>query len=135
MLSVDSPQASRSRPSRRRIRTAAADLEQVGGELHRLLGATGSGRFRYDARNPLPHDLVIVDETSMVSLPLMARLLGAVRPDATLVLVGDPFQLASVEAGLDYDISGSLLFHTSSDDVADCMWKKGHYVTQGPMVP
>ena len=47
----------------------------------------------------------------------------------------DHDQLASVEAGLDYDISGSLLFHTSSDDVADCMWKNGHYVTQGPMVP
>jgi exodeoxyribonuclease V alpha subunit len=42
---------------------------------------------------------VVVDEMSMVSLPLMARLLDAVRPDATLVLVGDPFQLASVEAG------------------------------------
>ena len=67
--------------------------------LHRLLGATGGGRYRHDAANPLPHDLVIVDETSMVSLPLMARLLDAVRPDATVVLVGDPFQLASVEAG------------------------------------
>ncbi len=43
--------------------------------------------------------MVVVDETSMVSLPLMARLLDAVRPDATLVLVGDPFQLVSVEAG------------------------------------
>jgi exodeoxyribonuclease V alpha subunit len=79
---------------------AAEAMNAVGATtLHRLLGATGSGRFRYDARNPLPHDLVIVDETSMVSLPLMARLLGAVRPDATLVLVGDPYQLASVEAG------------------------------------
>ena len=67
--------------------------------LHRLLGATGGGRYRHDAANPLPHDLVIVDETSMVSLPLMARLLDAVRPEATVVLVGDPFQLASVEAG------------------------------------
>jgi exodeoxyribonuclease V alpha subunit len=67
--------------------------------VHRLLGATGTGQFRHDARNPLPHDLVIVDESSMVSLPLMARLLSAVRPDATVVLVGDPFQLASVEAG------------------------------------
>jgi exodeoxyribonuclease V alpha subunit len=43
--------------------------------------------------------MVVVDETSMVSLGMMARLLDAVRPDATLVLVGDPFQLASVEAG------------------------------------
>lgn len=69
--------------------------------LHRLLGwAPGTGgRFRHDHDQPLPHDLVIVDETSMVSLPLLSRLLDAVRPDARLVLVGDPDQLASVEAG------------------------------------
>ena len=67
--------------------------------VHRLLGWTPGVEFRHDATNPLPHDLVVVDETSMVSLPLMARLLAAVRPDATLVLVGDPYQLASVEAG------------------------------------
>ena len=67
--------------------------------LHRLLGARAGEKPRHDRLNPLPHDLVVVDETSMVSLPLMARLLDAVRPDATLVLVGDPYQLASVEAG------------------------------------
>lgn len=67
--------------------------------IDRLLGWTPGVEFRHDATNPLPHDLVVVDETSMVSLPLMARLLAAVRPDATLVLVGDPYQLASVEAG------------------------------------
>jgi exodeoxyribonuclease V alpha subunit len=47
----------------------------------------------------LPHTVVIVDESSMVSLSLMAKLLDAVRPSARLVLVGDPRQLASVEAG------------------------------------
>jgi exodeoxyribonuclease V alpha subunit len=68
--------------------------------LHRLLGArVGSSRFRHHAGAPLPADVVIVDETSMVALPLMARLLDAMRPDARLVLVGDPGQLASVEAG------------------------------------
>ncbi|MFZ2056214.1 MAG: exodeoxyribonuclease V subunit alpha [Acidimicrobiales bacterium] len=67
--------------------------------LHRLLGAHKGRKPRHDRFEPLPNDLVVVDETSMVSLPLMARLLDAVRPDATLVLVGDPFQLASVEAG------------------------------------
>lgn len=69
--------------------------------LHRLLGwRPGSrSRFRHDRTNHLPHDLVVVDETSMVSLSLMARLLEAVRSDAHLVLVGDPHQLASVEAG------------------------------------
>jgi exodeoxyribonuclease V alpha subunit len=69
--------------------------------LHRLLGwRPGShSRFRHHAGNRLPHDVVIVDETSMVSLSLMARLLEAVRPDARLILVGDPGQLTSIEAG------------------------------------
>jgi len=68
--------------------------------MHRLLGWTwGRGRFAYDAANRLPHDLVIVDEMSMVSLPMAAKLLAAVRDDAAVVLVGDPYQLESIEAG------------------------------------
>jgi exodeoxyribonuclease V alpha subunit len=69
--------------------------------IHRLLGRRpdSESRFRHDRRQRLPHDTVIVDETSMVSLSLMANLLDAVRPDARVVLVGDPEQLASVEAG------------------------------------
>jgi len=68
--------------------------------LHRLLGwRPGTRRFRYDRTQRLPVDVVVVDETSMVSLSMMARLLEAVRPQARLVLVGDPDQLASVEAG------------------------------------
>jgi exodeoxyribonuclease V alpha subunit len=69
--------------------------------LHRLLGRRpGShSRFRHHRGNRLPHDVVIVDETSMVSLSLMARLVEAVRPEARLILVGDPGQLASIEAG------------------------------------
>jgi exodeoxyribonuclease V alpha subunit len=67
--------------------------------IHGLLGFGSWTSFRHDRDHPLLHDLVIVDETSMVSLPLLARLLDAVRPEARLVLVGDPFQLASIEAG------------------------------------
>ncbi|OBA81093.1 exodeoxyribonuclease V subunit alpha [Mycobacterium sp. 1164966.3] len=69
--------------------------------LHRLLGRRpdSSSRFRHDRANRLPHDVIVVDETSMVSLTLMARLLEAIRPDARLILVGDADQLASVEAG------------------------------------
>jgi exodeoxyribonuclease V alpha subunit len=69
--------------------------------LHRLLGSRpdSRSRFRHDRHNRLPFDVVIVDETSMVSLSMMARLLEAVRPESRLVLVGDPDQLASVEAG------------------------------------
>ncbi|MEJ7756752.1 MAG: AAA family ATPase [Nocardioidaceae bacterium] len=56
-------------------------------------------RFWHDRDNRLPYDVVVVDEASMVSLTLMARLVDAMRPDARLILVGDPDQLASVEAG------------------------------------
>ena len=68
--------------------------------LHRLLGWTpNSTRFRHNRGNRLPYDVVVVDETSMLSLTMMARLLEAVRPSARLVLVGDADQLASVDAG------------------------------------
>jgi exodeoxyribonuclease V alpha subunit len=67
--------------------------------IHRLLGGGGDTEFRHHRDNPLAADIVVVDEASMISLPLMARLLDAVRPDARLVLVGDPYQLASIEAG------------------------------------
>jgi exodeoxyribonuclease V alpha subunit len=69
--------------------------------LHRLLGPLPrtSARFRHHRANRLPHDVIVVDETSMVSLTMMARLVEAVRPDSRLLLVGDADQLASVEAG------------------------------------
>ena len=56
-------------------------------------------RFKHNRGNRLPHDVIVVDETSMVSLTMMSRLLEAVRPNTRLILVGDPDQLASVEAG------------------------------------
>jgi exodeoxyribonuclease V alpha subunit len=77
-------------------------LEELQGTtLHRLLGFNPGNRtrFRHNRLNRLPHDVVVVDETSMVSLSMMARLSEAVRADARLILVGDPDQLASVEAG------------------------------------
>lgn len=81
--------------------TRARLLTLGGSTIHRLLGRRpgSESRFRHDGANPLPHTLVVVDEASMVSLSLMARLLEALRDDARLVLVGDPEQLVSVEAG------------------------------------
>ena len=69
--------------------------------IHRLLGwrPGSNSRFRHDRNQRLAHDVVIVDETSMVSLSLMARLIEALRSSARLILVGDPGQLASIEAG------------------------------------
>ena len=87
------------------VREQAAELglpdDLTAVTLHRLLGwrPDSRTRFRHDAQHRLPYDVVVVDETSMVSLTMMARLLEAVRPDARLVLVGDPDQLTSVDAG------------------------------------
>ena len=82
------------------VRQAGVDDLPTASTLHRLLGwQPGRSRFRHDLFDRLPYDVIVVDETSMVSLTMMARLLDAVRPDARLVLVGDPDQLASVEAG------------------------------------
>ena len=69
--------------------------------LHRLLGYQPHSptRFRHNRDNPLPHDIVIVDEASMVDFALMAKLVDAVAPKARLILLGDKNQLASVEAG------------------------------------
>ncbi|MGB6059116.1 MAG: exodeoxyribonuclease V subunit alpha [Microthrixaceae bacterium] len=68
--------------------------------IHRLLGSRGDAGFRHGPDSRLVHDVVIVDEVSMVSVSLMAHLLSAIKPDAKVVLVGDPYQLASVEAGV-----------------------------------
>ncbi len=81
------------------LRDRVAGLEAS--TLHRLLGFRpgARGRFRHHRGNRLAADLVVVDESSMLSLTLTARLLEAVRPGARLVLVGDADQLASVDAG------------------------------------
>lgn len=68
--------------------------------LHRMLGALpGSSRFRYHERNLLPYDVIVVDEASMIDLPLMAKLVRAMPEESRLVLLGDKDQLASVEPG------------------------------------
>ncbi len=68
--------------------------------LHRLLGSRpGSVFFRHDSKNPLPVDVMIVDEASMVSLTLMAKLFDALPASARIILLGDRYQLASVEPG------------------------------------
>ena len=82
-------------------RVRAQLLAASASTLHRLLGwrPDSHSRFKHHRGNRLPHDLVVVDEASMVSLSLMARLVDAVRPGARLILIGDPGQLTSIEAG------------------------------------
>lgn len=67
--------------------------------LHRLLGYQPGGSFHHGEGNPLPHRAVVVDEASMIDLALMERLCAALAPDTRLILIGDPDQLPSVEAG------------------------------------
>jgi len=75
-------------------------LPSSGTTLHRLLGVIpDSPRFRHHADNPLPFDVVVVDEASMIDLPLMAKLVEAISEGTRLILLGDPDQLPSVEAG------------------------------------
>jgi exodeoxyribonuclease V alpha subunit len=78
-----------------------AGIPKEASTVHRALGYQQKSptRFRHDRQNPLPADVVVVDETSMVDLALMTKLVDAVRPNARLILLGDKDQLASVEAG------------------------------------
>lgn len=70
------------------------------GTIHKLLGLRPrSADAEFNAANPVPYDVVVVDETSMASLGLMRQLLEAIAPSSRLVLLGDPQQLRSVEAG------------------------------------
>ena len=83
--------------------------------LHRLLGSRPDTRhFRHDAHNPLPLDVLVIDEASMVDLEMMAAVFAALPPTARLVLLGDKDQLASVEAGA---VLGELCFRAD----------QGHY--------
>ena len=79
----------------------ASDIGQLSGQtLHRLLGITqNSITPRYNHENPLPYDLVLVDEISMIDIHLFSALLDAVSLDTRLILLGDSNQLPSVDAG------------------------------------
>src|SRR5690606_34407947 len=79
---------------------AAGPALRGGLTLHRLLGSRGPGRgFAHGPDDPLPYDLVIVDEASMIDLEMADALLAALHPGARLVLAGDRDQLASVQPG------------------------------------
>ena len=67
--------------------------------LHRLLGIDNNGEAQYHASRPLPHDIIIIDEASMLSLELAHALIAATAADTRLILLGDADQLAAVEPG------------------------------------
>ena len=95
--------------------------------IHRLLGPiAGSVRFRYSALNPLPYDVVIIDEASMIPLPLMAKLATALKQDTRLILLGDRDQLASVEAGAVLgDICGTVSREPFTQEFDDLLSRLG----------
>src|SRR5262245_30801401 len=77
-----------------------ARIPATASTIHRLLGRKGNSvYFRHDQRNPLPVDLLVIDEASMVALALLCALFDAVQPAGRVLLLGDHGQLASVEAG------------------------------------
>jgi exodeoxyribonuclease V alpha subunit len=92
-------------PEKRRIELSDKVLDALARieprTIQRALGSKRrmQTRFQHDYQTLLPHDIVIVDEMSMVPSYLMARLLEAIRPTVTILLVGDQAQLESVESG------------------------------------
>ncbi len=85
--------------------------------MHRLLGVIpDTPRFRHCEDNPLPYDVIVVDEASMMDLPLMCKLVDAVADGTQLILLGDPDQLPSVEAG---DVLAGILAAAGSGEVLD----------------
>lgn len=80
--------------------TALEAIPEEAATLHRLLGVIPhSHQFRHNKDNPLRLDLLVIDEASMVDLPMMNKILSALPDNARLILLGDQDQLASVEAG------------------------------------
>ena len=73
---------------------------QTPSTIHRLLGVLpNSPYFKHNADNPLPYDILVVDEASMIDCALMAKLFSALKPRSKIIVLGDKDQLASVEAG------------------------------------
>lgn len=80
--------------------TIKLQIPETVSTLHRLLGSRPlSPYFLHDRENPLPHDVLVIDEVSMVDLALMSKVVDALKPGARLILLGDKEQLSSVESG------------------------------------
>lgn len=80
--------------------TKAKIGQLVPSTIHSLLGyKRESVNFKHNAENPLPYDWVVVDEASMIDVPMFSKLLAAIGDNTRIILLGDKDQLASVEAG------------------------------------
>jgi len=105
--------------------TSLSRVPEEASTLHRLLGVIpNSPKFRHHKDNPLRLDLLVVDEASMVDLPMMHKLLSALPEHARLILLGDQDQLASVEAGAVLaDICAGLKQKNTRTNASDAKWQ------------
>ncbi|HZA25795.1 MAG TPA: AAA family ATPase, partial [Dehalococcoidia bacterium] len=128
-------------PTGRAAKRLAAATGREARTLHRLLDfKPGEGRFNYNPDNPLPFDVLIVDETSMVDTLLLYHLLGAIPRQASLLLVGDVDQLPSVGPGNvlgDILSSGAIpsirLTHIFRQGEGSQIVEQAHRINQGQM--
>ena len=67
--------------------------------IHKHLGYNYDGTYTFDKYQPMPYDLIIIDESSMIDIYLAQKLLEAVKSNAKIVIVGDVDQLPSVGPG------------------------------------
>lgn len=75
-------------------------IPETASTLHRLLGTIpNASSFRYNKDNLLPHDVIVIDEASMIDLPMLSKTFSAAGPETSIILIGDKDQLASVESG------------------------------------
>ena len=96
----------------------AAQLPRDAKTVHGLLGISPwRPQPRFNRAVPLPLDVVVVDEVSMVDLPLMAKLVAAIPESARLILLGDPDQLSAVEAG---NVLGALVEAANAGALGNC---------------
>ena len=100
LFSADGRRITLTAPTGRAAKRLSETTGREAKTIHRLLEFSPQNNgFKRNRQNPLDTDIVIVDETSMVDLVLMNRLMQAIRPTTTVILIGDTDQLPSVGAG------------------------------------
>ncbi|WP_192022519.1 exodeoxyribonuclease V subunit alpha [Shewanella sp. WPAGA9] len=118
------------------LKDALTRIPEEAATLHRLLGVIpNSHTFRHNKANPLRLDLLVVDEASMVDLPMMHKLLSALPLNARLILLGDQDQLASVEAGAVLaDICSGLQQHQVNANTTTQPWQMRYSAEQAQLL-
>ncbi len=113
--------------------TLRAKLPTASSTIHRLLGGTPNGDFRHHVDNPLPIDVLVVDEASMLDLALAVHLIEASPKNARIILLGDKDQLAAVESGAVFsELSAQPTFSPQRIDTLARLSGVAPSVLQGP---